>query len=94
MRGGMIHHARETRPHVKIADAFAGLRGFRLKFPDDFQHSCGAADRRASHNAYAIANDITDHGIALTAEPVLYSGVQDLVSNRVPAVGEYQVANE
>jgi hypothetical protein len=94
MRGRMIHNAGEARAHVKITDALAGLRGFRLKFIDDFPHSCGTADRRSGHNAYAIADDITDHGITLAAEPMLYAGIQYLVSDGVPAVGEYQVANE
>jgi hypothetical protein len=94
MPGGVVDNTEKTRADVEVAHAapFTGRVGF--EFFNDPGNSCGATNWGAGNNPYVVPFDIAYHCIPLLAKPELNARIQNLISDRVPAMRKYKFARE
>ena len=86
--GGVGEELGEAFRGADVADATSGGAGGGFEFGCDFGELGGVADGGAGDDPGVAAADVADDGVGARGEPMVDSGVQDLVGGGVPAVGE------
>jgi hypothetical protein len=81
----------EAGPDVEIADALVCAFGIMLELGHDLPQYPRITNWSSGNHSDRTARNIAHKGVLLFAEPVLNSGIEDLICDRVPAMGENEL---